>query len=55
MGGEALGPMKALSPSVGECQGGKFGVGGWEREHSYRSKERRVLEKKPGKGITFEM
>ena len=29
MGGEALGPVKALCPSVGECQGGEVGVGGW--------------------------
>jgi hypothetical protein len=28
MGGEALGPMKTLSPSVGECQGHETGVGG---------------------------
>ena len=33
MGGEALGPVKAQCPSVGECQGGERGVqecmGGW--------------------------
>jgi hypothetical protein len=28
MGGDALGPVKALSPSVGECQGQEVGVGG---------------------------
>ena len=28
MGGEALGPVKALSPSVGECQGQEAGVSG---------------------------
>jgi hypothetical protein len=28
MGGKALGPVKALSPSVGECQGQEAGVGG---------------------------
>jgi hypothetical protein len=27
MGGEALGPEKALCPSVGECQGREVGVG----------------------------
>jgi hypothetical protein len=27
MGGEALGPVKALFPSVGECHGQKAGVG----------------------------
>jgi hypothetical protein len=29
MGGEALGPVKALCPSVGECQGQEAGVGGF--------------------------
>ena len=28
MEGEALGPMKALCPNVGECQGQETGVGG---------------------------
>jgi hypothetical protein len=28
MGTEALGPVKAWSPSVGECQGQEMGVGG---------------------------
>jgi hypothetical protein len=28
MGGEALGPVKALYPSVEECQGQEVGVGG---------------------------
>jgi hypothetical protein len=28
MGGEALGPMKAQCPSVGECQDRKAGVSG---------------------------
>jgi hypothetical protein len=27
MGGEALGPVKALSPSIRECQGQEVGVG----------------------------
>jgi hypothetical protein len=27
MGGEALGPVKAPCPSVGECEGGEAGVG----------------------------
>jgi hypothetical protein len=30
MGGEALGPVKALCHSVGECQGDEVEVGGWE-------------------------
>jgi hypothetical protein len=28
MGGEALGPVKVLNPSIGECQGQEAGVGG---------------------------
>lgn len=28
MEGEALGPVKALCPSVGKCQGQEVGVGG---------------------------
>jgi hypothetical protein len=28
MGGEAFGPVKALSPNVGECQGKEAGVSG---------------------------
>ena len=28
MGGEVLGPVKALCPSIGECQGQEAGVGG---------------------------
>jgi hypothetical protein len=27
--GEALGPLKIICPSVGECQGQKAVVGGW--------------------------
>ena len=56
MGGEALCPVKALCPSVGECQDQEAGVGG------LLSRERRegigggcFLEGKPGKEITFEM
>jgi hypothetical protein len=30
MGGEALGPVKVLCPSIGECQGQEAGVGGLE-------------------------
>ena len=29
MGEEALGPVKAQCLSVGECEGGEVGVGGW--------------------------
>jgi hypothetical protein len=28
MGGEALGPVKVLCPSIRECQGQEVGVGG---------------------------
>ena len=28
MGGDALGPVKVLCPSIGECQGQEEGVGG---------------------------
>ena len=28
MGGEALGPVMVLCPSIGECQGQEAGVGG---------------------------
>jgi hypothetical protein len=28
MGGEALGPVKVMCPSIGECQGQEVGVGG---------------------------
>jgi hypothetical protein len=32
MGGEALGPMKILYPSIGKCQAQEAGVGGlWSR------------------------
>jgi hypothetical protein len=41
MGGEALGPVKALYPSVGEFQGKEVGVGGWVEEHPQRGKGER--------------
>ena len=31
MGGKALGPEGVRCPNVGECQGGKTGVGEWVR------------------------
>ena len=56
MGGEALCPMKALCPSVGECQDQEAGVGGLVSRGSGEGIGRRCfLEGKPGKGITFEM
>ena len=52
MGGEAFGLVKALCPSVRECQGQEAEVGGLV------SREKRegigVLEENTGKGITFE-
>jgi hypothetical protein len=55
-GGEALGPVKVLCPSIGECQDqewewGLWGVGGGGE----RGGEREFLEGKLGKGITLEM
>jgi hypothetical protein len=63
MGGEALGPVKALCPSVGECQGQEARVGEWVMEHPHRNRERVGWDRgfwgweveEPGKGITFEM
>jgi hypothetical protein len=62
MGGEAFGPVKALCPSIGECQGQEVGVDGLlstgvevgvgvERGDEGRG----FSEGKPGKGVTFEM
>ena len=53
MGRETLGPVKALCPSVGECQGREAGVGGLVSRGNGR--DRGFSEGKPRKGITFEM
>jgi hypothetical protein len=37
MGGEALSPVKAGCPSLGECQDEEAGVGGWG-DHPFRIK-----------------
>jgi len=42
VGGEALGPGKALYPSVGECQGKEAGVDRWVGEGPHRSRVREV-------------
>ena len=56
MGGEASGPVKALCPSVRECQGQEAGVGGLgSRGRRERIGGECFLKGKPGKGITFEM
>jgi hypothetical protein len=52
MGGEALGPVKALCLSIGEWQGQEAGVGGLV---SRGRGDRGFSEGKPGNGITFEM
>jgi hypothetical protein len=54
MGGEALGPVKVLCPSIGECQGQETGVGGL-RSRVGEGGDRGFLEGKLGKGITFVM
>ena len=41
MGEEALGPVKAQCPSVGEYQAMEVGVDEWVEEHPHRS---RVME-----------
>jgi hypothetical protein len=58
MGREALGPVKAECPSVGEYQGSEVGVGGWRSTLIEAGEEGRgwgFAEGKQGKGITFEM
>jgi hypothetical protein len=53
MGGEALGPVTVLFPSVGECQVQDYGVG---RLLSRGSREGKGgFRRGTGKGITFEM
>jgi hypothetical protein len=60
MGGEAIGPVKAQCPSVGEYQDVEAGVGRWEEEHPHKSRRRAdgiggFLWGGLGKGLTFEM
>jgi hypothetical protein len=61
MGGEALGPVKACCPSVGECPDREGVVGRWVREHPHNIREREDRmggfwqEGGSGKGLTFEM
>ena len=54
MGREVLSPVKALYPSVGECQDQEVGVGGLV-SRGRGIGDRDFLEGKPGKSITFEM
>jgi hypothetical protein len=53
MGGEALGPVKALCPSIGDTRtrNGR----GWVVEQGEVGRDWGFLEGKLGKGITFEM
>jgi hypothetical protein len=53
MGGEALGPVKALCPNIGECQDQEGECVGWGAGE--RGGDRGFSEGKLGKGITFEM
>jgi hypothetical protein len=54
MGGEALGPVKVLCPSIGDCQGQEVGVSGLV-SRGREGKDRGLSERKLGKGITFQM
>jgi hypothetical protein len=54
MGGEALGPVKVLCPSMVKCQNQEAGVD----KLVSRGRQEEIegfSEGKPGKGITFEM
>jgi hypothetical protein len=57
--GEAPGSEGIRCPNVGECQGGKTGVGGWVGEHPHRGREgrwdRRFPKGRHEKGKTIEM
>jgi hypothetical protein len=56
MAGEALGLVKVLCPRIGECQDQEAGVGGLgSRKKREEGGAREILERKLGKGITFEM
>jgi hypothetical protein len=55
MGGKALGPVKALCPSVGECKGMEAGVGGLVSRGRVGNGGECFSEGKSGTGITFEM
>jgi hypothetical protein len=55
MGGEALGPVKVLCPSIGKCQDQELKWVGWGSRGGGGGGDRGFLEGKLGKGITFEM
>jgi hypothetical protein len=51
MGGEVFGPVKALCPSIGNCQDQEWEWVGWESGVGGRGS----LEGRLGKGIKFEI
>jgi hypothetical protein len=53
MRGEGLGLAKIICPNTGDCQGQEAGVGGLGSRVG--GGYRKLLERKLGKGITFEM
>jgi hypothetical protein len=53
MGGEALGPVKALCPSIGECQDQEWEWVSWRVAGG--GGDRRCSEEKLGNETTFEM
>jgi hypothetical protein len=53
IGGEVLGPVKALCPSIGECQDQEWKWVGWGTGGGEGDRE--FSKGKLGKGITFEM
>ena len=55
MGGEALGPVKAPCHSVGRGMPGPGSWSGWVGEQGEERGDWRLLERKPGKAITFKM
>jgi hypothetical protein len=55
MGGKALCPVKALCPSIGECQDQEWKWVVGEQGEGGRGEGRGFPEGKLGKGITFEM
>jgi hypothetical protein len=55
MGGEALGPVKALCPSVGECQGQEAIMGVLVSRGRGEREDRGFSKGNSRKGITFEI
>ena len=42
VGGEALGPVEVLRPSIGEPEVGEERMGGWVGEHPHRNRGREM-------------